>query len=90
MLYPDPCYNEPCYKEVEVYQDCSNDDPELTLIYFTARSNLIPYMLLYGKKVKQLIFQKLHRRKTFKFGLETTLSIQESSKVNLVQSLSNQ
>ena len=27
---------------------------------------------------------------TFKFGLETTLSIQESSKVNLVQSLSNQ
>ena len=29
-------------------------------------------------------------RNTFKFGLETTLSIQESSKVNLVQSLSSQ
>ena len=29
-------------------------------------------------------------RNTFKFSLETTLSIQESSKVNLVQSLSNQ
>ena len=29
-------------------------------------------------------------RNTFNFGLETTLSIQESSKVNLVQSLSNQ
>ena len=29
-------------------------------------------------------------RNTFKFGLETTLSIQESSKINLVQSLSNQ
>ena len=23
------------------YQDCINDDPRLTLIYFTARSNLI-------------------------------------------------
>ena len=31
----------------EYYQVCSNDDPELTLTYFTARSR----MLLYGKKV---------------------------------------
>ena len=29
-------------------------------------------------------------RNTFNFGLETTLSVQQSSKVNLVQSLSNQ
>ena len=28
---------------LENFQICSNDDPELTLIYFTARSNLIPY-----------------------------------------------
>ena len=26
---------------LEYYQVCSNDDPELTLIYFTARSNLV-------------------------------------------------
>ena len=26
-----------------MYQVCSNDDPGLTLTYFTARSNLIPY-----------------------------------------------
>ena len=39
-------------------------------------------------------FQSVHRytsgRSTFKFGLETTLSIQGSSKVYLVQCLSNQ
>ena len=28
---------------LEYYQVCSNDDPGLTLIYFTARSNLVPY-----------------------------------------------
>ena len=40
-------------------QVCSNDDPGLTLTYFTARSNLVPYVFcfffFYGKKV----FQKL-------------------------------
>ena len=24
VLYPKPCYNEPCYKEVEVYFDVSS------------------------------------------------------------------
>ena len=43
---------------LEYYQVCSNDDPGLPLTYFTARSNLVPYVL-YGEKVKQLIFQKL-------------------------------
>ena len=42
----------------EYYQVCSNDDPELTLTYLTARSNLV-LMISYGKKVKQWIFQKL-------------------------------
>ena len=28
---------------LEYYQVCSNDDPGLTLTYFTARSNLVPY-----------------------------------------------
>ena len=28
---------------------CSNDDPELTLTYFTARSNLVPYAFVWEK-----------------------------------------
>ena len=40
------------------YQICSNDDPGMTLTYFTARSILV-LMLLYRKKVKQWNFQKL-------------------------------
>ena len=39
---------------LEYYQVCSNDDPGMTLTYFTAKSNWSP-MLLYGKKVKQWI-----------------------------------
>ena len=34
---------------VEYYQVCSNDDPELTLTYFTARSNLVPYAFVWEK-----------------------------------------
>ena len=44
---------------LKYYQVCSNDDPGLTLTYFMARSNLVPYAFVWGKKVKQLIFQKL-------------------------------
>ena len=29
------------------YQVCSNDDPELTLTHFTARSNLVPYAFVW-------------------------------------------
>ena len=39
----------------QYYEVCSNDDPGLTLTYFTARS-LWSLILLYGKKVKQLKF----------------------------------
>ena len=31
------------HRVLESYQVCSNDDPGLTLTYFTARSNLVPY-----------------------------------------------
>ena len=31
------------HRVLEYYQICSNDDPGLTLTYFTARSNLVPY-----------------------------------------------
>ena len=33
---------------LEYFQICSNDDPGLTLTYFTARSNLVPYTSIYG------------------------------------------
>ena len=34
---------------LEYYQICSNDDPKLTLTYFTARSNLVPYAFVWEK-----------------------------------------
>ena len=32
-----------------MYQICSNDDSGLTLTYFTARSNLVPYAFVWEK-----------------------------------------
>ena len=43
---------------LEYYKVCSNHDPGLTLIYFR-QGQIWSFMLLYGKKVKQWIFQKL-------------------------------
>ena len=34
---------------LEYYQVCSNGDPGLTLTYFTARSNLVPYAFVWQK-----------------------------------------
>ena len=34
---------------LEYYQVCSNDVPGLTLTYFTARSNLVPYAFIWEK-----------------------------------------
>ena len=34
---------------LEYYQICSNGDPGLTLTYFTARSNLVPYAFVWQK-----------------------------------------
>ena len=34
---------------LEYYQVCSNDDPWLTLTYFTAISNLVPYVFVWEK-----------------------------------------
>ena len=33
----------------EYYHVCSNDDPGLTLTYFTTRSNLVPYAFIWAK-----------------------------------------
>ena len=37
------------HRVLEYYQVCSKDDPGLTLIYFTARSNLVPYAFVREK-----------------------------------------
>ena len=42
---------------LEYYQVCSNNDPELTLTYFTARSNLVPYAFVW-KKSKTMDFSE--------------------------------
>ena len=35
---------------LEYYQVCSNDDAGLTVPYFTARSNLVPYAFVWEKR----------------------------------------
>ena len=37
------------HRVFEYYQVCSNNDPVLTLIYLTTRSNLIPYAFVWEK-----------------------------------------
>ena len=37
------------HRVLKYYQVCSNDDIGLTLIYFTARSNLVPYAFVWEK-----------------------------------------
>ena len=34
---------------LEYYQICSNEDPGLTMTYFKARSNLVPYAFVWEK-----------------------------------------
>ena len=37
------------HRVLEYFQVCSNDDPGLTLTYFMARSNLVPYAFVWEK-----------------------------------------
>ena len=37
------------HRVLEYYQVCSNDATELTLTYFTAKSNLVPYAFVWEK-----------------------------------------
>ena len=37
------------YWVLEYYQVCSDDDPGLTLTYFTAVSNVVPYAFVWEK-----------------------------------------
>ena len=34
---------------LKYYQDCSNEEPGLTLTYFSARSNWVPYAFVWEK-----------------------------------------
>ena len=45
------------HRILEYYQVYSNDAPGLTLTYFTARSNLVPYAFVW-KKVKTMDFSE--------------------------------
>ena len=45
------------HRVLEYYRICSNDDPGLTLTYFTARSNLVPYAFIW-EKGKTMDFSK--------------------------------
>ena len=37
------------YRVLEYYHVCSNDNPGLTMTYFTARSNLVSYAFVWAK-----------------------------------------
>ena len=45
------------HRVLKYYQVCSNDGPGLTLVYFTARSNLVPYTFV-REKGKTMIFSE--------------------------------
>ena len=45
------------HRVLEYYQVCSNDDPGLTLTYFTARSNMVLYAFV-GEKGKAMDFSE--------------------------------
>ena len=46
------------HQVLEYYQVCSNDAPGLTLTYFMARSNLVPYAFV-REKVKTADFSEI-------------------------------
>ena len=47
------------HRVLEYYQVCSTDDPGLTLTYFTARSNLVPYAFVWEKGKKMDISETI-------------------------------
>ena len=49
LLQNQKAYDLETWYVLDYHQVCSNDDPELTLTYFTARSNLVPYAFVWEK-----------------------------------------
>ena len=49
------------HRMLKYYQVCSNNDPRLTLICFTTRSNLVPYALVWekGKTMETIVVYDL-------------------------------
>ena len=43
------------HRVLEYYRVCSNDDPVLSLSYFMARSNLVPYAFVWEKGISKTI-----------------------------------
>ena len=41
---------------------CSNDDPRLTLTYFTARSNVVPYAFIWGKRLESHLMEETYSK----------------------------
>ena len=41
---------------LECYQVCSNDAPGVTVTYFMARSNLVPYAFVYEKFQTDVVY----------------------------------
>ena len=41
---------------------CSNDDPWLTLTYFTARSNLVSYAFIWGKLLESHLMEETYSK----------------------------
>ena len=52
---------------VQIIIVCSNDDPGVTLTYFTARSNLVTYVFLW-EKVKTVDFSETIAASDLKVG----------------------
>ena len=50
------------HRVLEYYQVCSNDDPGLTLTYFTARLNLVPYAFVWEKGKTMDFSESIHVR----------------------------
>ena len=55
------------YRGLQPIIICSNDDPEVTLTYFTARSNLVTYAFLL-EKVKTVDFSETNAACDLKIG----------------------
>ena len=63
-------------------QICSNDDPGLTLTYFRARSNLVPYALLW-EKGKTMDFSET----VVVYDLKLAVDVQSNKKFLLISKL---
>ena len=68
------------------YQVCSNDDPGLTLTYFTAISNLVPHVFV-EEKVKTMAFSETTVVYDIKVGRRSHVFVWEKIKLWIFQTL---